>query len=190
MSKFVAVAKVAVDEPKLPIPEGVINRREFLYWLWIASGIILIIGMGFLAAWILAESSLYPILGVDIFEFDVNKIPVPNAEPLLVQGKFWLSNTAAGLYAFNPDKPRCYLYKWVYVNGRFECPGSGAKFQPDGTHVEGPNYGNLDSYPITVIRADGGQQTYVGQPASLHNVVQITVDMRWLIAGQVVEYPN
>lgn len=185
MSKFVAVAKVAVDESKLPIPEGVINRREFLYWLWIASGIMLIIGMGLFATWVLSATPI-PVLGVDIFKFDISRIPAPNADPLLQPTKFWLSNTAAGLYALKPERKLCWQYKWVAVNGRFECPASGAKFWRDGTYIEGRPLNDLDRYAITVIHKDGSAETYYGTPANLDNAVEIIVDVRKLIAGKPI----
>ncbi len=46
-------------------------------------------------------------------------------------------------------------YKWVSVNGRFECPCHGAKFLEDGTRIDGPAIRDLDRFVIRAVDANG-----------------------------------
>jgi cytochrome b6-f complex iron-sulfur subunit len=73
-------------------------------------------------------------------------------------GKFWLSNSEQGIVAlYKVCTHLGCLYAWVEVNGRFECPCHGSKFELDGQFIEGPAPRSLDRFAMTIRLNSGGE---------------------------------
>jgi cytochrome b6-f complex iron-sulfur subunit len=140
------------------------SRREFLYYIWGAS-IVLIggqIGAGLL--WFAFPRFAEGEFG-GTFRVDPTELPAAGAAPISKpEGRFWLSrplmdgnDTFVALYGVCTHLG-C-LPKWVDVNGRFECPCHGSKFQASGAYIEGPAPRSLDRFRTTIIFTDGTSVT-------------------------------
>lgn len=170
-----------------------ISRREFLYYLWGGSAVLLSVEAGAAALWFAFPHIRY---GEDsgVFQVKLSDIPNPQVPPVpyspAYSVAFWLRNTEAGLLAFNMVCPfRGCLYKWALYNGRFECPCCGSKFTADGDHIlgEGPASRNLDRHPIFVRTSYGMRITPAdGSPVSLEDAREVIVDTRFKILGRSV----
>jgi cytochrome b6-f complex iron-sulfur subunit len=140
-------AEVAVSAP---------SRREFLYYIWGAS---IIMVAGEVTAGILWFA--YPRFKAGEFggTFTVNggEVPTANTAPVSKpEGRFWLSNSTEGFVALYAVCTHLgCLPKWVDTNFRFECPCHGSKYQITGKYIEGPAPRSLDRFKATVIFTDG-----------------------------------
>lgn len=71
--------------------------------------------------------------------------------------KFWLTIDGKDYYAVKDENPVFSILScsdisyWVSSKGQFEDGCSGAKFNLDGTYIEGPAYRNLYTYPVEII---------------------------------------
>ena len=150
------------------------SRREFLYYIWGASIVLLTLqGVGLLI-WFLIPRFREGEFGGK-FILPVETVPEPNNEPVnFADGRFWLVN----LDTQNPNELMypapdelgdpivgvCAVYKvcthlgciysWTPVNERFECPCHGSKYRLDGRRIEAPAPRTLDRFLIEALADD------------------------------------
>ncbi|MEL6308028.1 MAG: Rieske 2Fe-2S domain-containing protein [Chloroflexota bacterium] len=142
-----SVPSIMVDAP---------SRREFLYYIWGASIVLL---LGEVTAGLLWFA--YPRFREGefggVFPFNPADIPSTTAPPeWIAGGRFHVSNTEDGLLAlYGVCTHLGCLPKWSTTNSRFECPCHGSKFEGDGAYIEGPAPRGLDRFPVTVTYSDG-----------------------------------
>jgi cytochrome b6-f complex iron-sulfur subunit len=146
---------VPADEKKVDVKP--INRREFLFYCWGAS-MVMLLGQtsGILIWFMLPRFREGEFGGV----FRLTSIPNPGDEPAnYPSGKFWLSNTEDGrlVALYKVCTHLGCLYAWTPANDRFECPCHGSKYERDGTWIEGPAPRSLDRFNMTVVLANGEQ---------------------------------
>ncbi len=140
-------AEVAVSAP---------SRREFLYYIWGASFLLV---AGEVTATVLWFA--YPRFKAGEFggTFTVNPADLPLADTAPIakpEGRFWLSNSSEGFVALYAVCTHLgCLPKWVDTNFRFECPCHGSKYQINGKYIEGPAPRSLDRFRTTIIFTDG-----------------------------------
>jgi cytochrome b6-f complex iron-sulfur subunit len=149
-----AIARAA-DVESVRQPEEVsistVSRREFLYYIWGASMVMLLGAAGGIALWFALPRFRQGEFGGD-FVLLGSQIPAVGSPPQdNPQGRFWLSNTEDGLLAlYKVCTHLGCLFKWVEVNNRFECPCHGSKFQANGLLIQNPATRGLDRFEITV----------------------------------------
>lgn len=132
------------------------SRREFLYYIWGAS-IVLLLGQttaGLL--WFTYPRFREGEFG-GVFGYNPGDLPATGAPPeWIASGRFHVSNTEEGLLAlYGVCTHLGCLPKWSTTNARFECPCHGSKFEGDGAYIEGPAPRGLDRFPVTVTYSDG-----------------------------------
>jgi len=158
------------------------SRREFLYYIWGAS-MLLLLGEGTAAfIWFALPRFKEGEFG-GVFPFGPDVVPsVGDAPQQQPAGRFWISNTENGLMVlFGVCTHLGCLPKWVGVNNRFECPCHGSKFELDGTYIAGPAPRRLDRFGVTVVFADGTSISNAGAlgapiPIQGREIAEIRVD--------------
>lgn len=140
-----------------PVEVAAPSRREFLYYIWGAS-IVLLLGEATAGLiWFMLPRFKEGTFG-GTFNYPPAKVPSVNSAPVNVpDGRFWVSNVANEgfiiLYAVCTHLG-C-LPKWSESNNRFECPCHGSKFQLNGRYIEGPAPRSLDRFRTTLTFEDG-----------------------------------
>ncbi len=135
-----------------------ISRREFLYYIWGASMIMLMGGFAGALLWYLLPRFRAGEFGGDFYVPGAQLPPLGSAPQDNPQGRFWLTHTEIGIAAlYKVCTHLGCLFKWVETNDRFECPCHGSKFEAGGLYIEGPAPRSLDRFEITVIMQDGSQ---------------------------------
>lgn len=132
------------------------SRREFLYYIWGAS-IVLLLGQATAGLiWFIFPRFREGEFG-GVFPFDPAELPAVGTPPQSVpSGRFHVSNTPQGVLAlYGVCTHLGCLPKWVPSNNRFECPCHGSKFAGDGAYIEGPAPRALDRFRTTVVYGDG-----------------------------------
>jgi cytochrome b6-f complex iron-sulfur subunit len=164
------------------------NRREFLYYIWGAS-IVMLMGQATAGlVWFALPRFKEGEFGGD-FRIPPEELPEVNAEPVTKpEGRMHLVNTDQGVLALYAVCTHLgCLPKWNTVNTRFECPCHGSKFELNGDYIEGPAPRGLDRFPITILFADGTQLSTdsAGAPVALagREVAEIIVDTGSRIDG-------
>ncbi len=161
------------------------SRREFLYYIWGAS-IVLLLGQSTAGlVWFMLPRFKEGTFG-GTFKFDPARLPeapdiAPASEP---SGRFhvsYVNEEIVVLYAVCTHLG-C-LPKWVDTNHRFECPCHGSKYQLDGTYIEGPAPRGLDRFVSTISFSDGTSATMdsAGNPIPLgthtvEDIVEISIN--------------
>lgn len=137
---------------------GGINRREFLYYIWGASMVMLTGATTGVLLWYMLPRFRAGEFGGD-FTVSAGSLPMEGSEPVdNPQGRFWLSNTETGVQAlYKVCTHLGCLYKWVETNNRFECPCHGSKFQLNGLYIEGPAPRSLDRFELVAVLADDSE---------------------------------
>ncbi|MEQ8672036.1 MAG: Rieske 2Fe-2S domain-containing protein [Aggregatilineales bacterium] len=166
------------------------SRREFLYYIWGASIVLLLGEVTAGILWFALPRFKEGEFG-GTFRFSGNDLPIAGSAPVnLPSGRFWMSNTNEGyvsLYAVCTHLG-C-LPKWVDTNDRFECPCHGSKFEEDGIYIEGPAPRGMDRFVTTLTFSDGttASTDSDGSPIPLNGktVVEIAVDTGNRILGPV-----
>lgn len=136
------------------------TRREFLYYIWGAS-IVLLLGQATAGLiWFIFPRFREGEFG-GVFPFDPAELPAEGAQPEWVAGgRFHMSHTDRGVLAlYGVCTHLGCLPKWVATNARFECPCHGSKFEADGGYIEGPAPRGLDYFNLTVVYSDGTTTT-------------------------------
>ncbi len=141
-------------EPKVQVAAP--SRREFLYYIWGAS-LVMLLGQAVVAfIWFALPRFKEGTFG-GVFSFPPDKVPANGAAPYNeTSGRFWVSHfdeKLAVLYGVCTHLG-C-LPKWVDQTTRFECPCHGSKFQSSGQYIEGPAPRSLDRFPVVVTFSDG-----------------------------------
>jgi cytochrome b6-f complex iron-sulfur subunit len=164
------------------------SRREFLYYIWGAS-IVLLLGQTTAGIiWFALPRFREGEFG-GVFRFSPDAIPPAGEEPVSEPaGRFWVSHTNEGfmiLYAICTHLG-C-LPRWQPTNVRFECPCHGSKFERDGAYIEGPAPRGLDRFPVVITFADGEVVTSDadGSPIPIEGreIVDIQIDTGNRILG-------
>lgn len=135
------------------------SRREFLYYIWAASILMLLGQAGALFVWFIFPRFKEGEFG-GTFAFNPEDIPAPDSAPKSVAaGRFHVTQTSEGglLALYGVCTHLGCLPKWVALNNRFECPCHGSKFQLNGNWIEGPAPRALDRFVLTVTYTDGEQ---------------------------------
>jgi cytochrome b6-f complex iron-sulfur subunit len=132
------------------------SRREFLYYIWGAS-IVLLLGQATAGLiWFIFPRFREGEFG-GVFPFNPADLPPVDAPPTSVpSGRFHVSNTDDGLLAlYGVCTHLGCLPRWETTNNRFACPCHGSKFAGDGAYIEGPAPRALDRFSTTVVYNDG-----------------------------------
>lgn len=140
-----------------PVEVAAPSRREFLYYTWGASMVLLLGEATAGLIWFMLPRFKEGTFG-GIFNYPPEKVPNGDQPPANVpEGRFWVSNVESEgfiiLYAVCTHLG-C-LPKWVDNNNRFECPCHGSKFQRNGRYIEGPAPRSLDRFRTTLTFEDG-----------------------------------
>jgi len=133
-----------------------VSRREFLYYIWGAS-LVLLMGEGVAGLiWFAIPRFKEGTFG-GIVHIAPNKIPKADTAPYHdTDAKFWVSNSDEGLVMlYQVCTHLGCIPKWIETNNRFECPCHGSKYQLDGHYIEGPAPRSLDRFQTTITFADG-----------------------------------
>ncbi len=133
-----------------------VSRREFLYYIWGAS-IVLLLGQATAGLiWFALPRFKEGEFG-GVFPFDPGEVPLPGTAPISVpSGRFHVSNNESGLVAlYGVCTHLGCLPKWDDSNARFACPCHGSQFARDGGYITGPAPRGLDRFVLTVRFADG-----------------------------------
>lgn len=161
------------------------SRREFLYYIWGASMVMLLGQATAALVWFALPRFKEGEFG-GVFRFsgaDLEDMPDAGAAPMNVpSGRFWLSNTNEGfMVLYGVCTHLGCLPKWVDTNNRFECPCHGSKFELDGAYIEGPAPRRLDRFPVTITFDNGesiSNDVTSGAPIALEGrqIVEIAVN--------------
>jgi cytochrome b6-f complex iron-sulfur subunit len=158
------------------------SRREFLYYIWGASIVLLLGEVTAGIIWFSLPRFKEGTFG-GVFDYPPDKVPPAGDPPTNVpEGRFWVSNVEnAGLVVlFGVCTHLGCLPKWVDNNNRFECPCHGSKYQKDGLYIEGPAPRSLDRFMTTVTFTDGttAVMNEVGDPIPLNGktIARVLID--------------
>lgn len=134
------------------------TRREFLYYIWGASIVLMLGEMGAGLVWFIFPRFREGEFGGQ-FPYNPADLPGIGDEPVFIPaGRFHVSNTPNGLLTlYGVCTHLGCLPKWAPTNSRFECPCHGSKFQADGSWIEGPAPRGLDRFVAVVTYTDGTQ---------------------------------
>jgi cytochrome b6-f complex iron-sulfur subunit len=149
------------------------TRREFLYYIWGASIVLLTAETIGLLIWSLIPRFREGEFG-GRFVVPIDSLPEQNSPPAnFADGRFWLSN-------LNTDQPNDLMYpapgdnvpligavaiykvcthlgciySWTPANDRFECPCHGSKYRLDGRRIESPAPRTLDRFKMYALAED------------------------------------
>ncbi|MFZ4814583.1 MAG: ubiquinol-cytochrome c reductase iron-sulfur subunit [Phototrophicaceae bacterium] len=158
------------------------SRREFLYYIWSASVLLLLGEVGAGVVWFVYPRFAEGTFG-GTFNFPVDRVPAagsaPESEPT---GRFHVSHLADDrlVVLYGVCTHLGCLPSWVDTNFRFECPCHGSKFDLDGLYIEGPAPRSLDRFRTTIIFDDGTavEQNEDGDPIPLQGrrIAQVLID--------------
>ncbi len=164
------------------------SRREFLYYIWGAS-IVMLLGQTTAGIiWFSLPRFREGEFG-GVFRVDGTALPpmgdAPQNEPA---GRFWASNTNQGFMALYAVCTHLgCLPKWVPANGRFECPCHGSKFEADGEYIEGPAPRGMDRFTVTVTFTNGEVESNAGTgdpiPLNGRQIAEVAVDTGTRVNG-------
>lgn len=158
------------------------SRREFLYYIWSAS-IVLLLGEATAGLiWFMLPRFREGEFG-GTFMFDPAEVPKAGAAPFSVPaGRLHVSHTEEdGLVVlYGVCTHLGCLPKWVETNHRFECPCHGSKFQLNGKYIEGPAPRSLDRFrtALTFANATTVATNDAGDPIPLEgrSIIGISIN--------------
>jgi cytochrome b6-f complex iron-sulfur subunit len=189
-------ARAARATPAEPEPAGVITRREFLNYAWLASIALFTVETVGISLWFAFPNFLAGQFGGEFpIGPAVDVLPQVNAAPIpFTDGKFWLVNLDTEGPNGEPRQGILALYKvcthlgclydWAEVTGRFECPCHGSKFALTGDYLAGPAPRNLDRFVIRAISPDGTvKENADGEPLQINGDEQLVIDTGNRIQG-------
>ena len=150
-----------------------ITRREFLYYIWGASIVLLTAQAAGALIWFLIPRFREGEFGGNFLKA-LTDLPEVNGVPAnFADGRFWLVNLDT-----NQANDRMYLaqdesepivgvaaiykvcthlgciYTWTTSNNRFECPCHGSKYRLDGRRIESPAPRTLDRFKVYAVADD------------------------------------
>lgn len=146
-----------------------ISRREFLYYIWGSSIVLITLQATGLLVWFLLPRFREGEFG-GTFTLPVDTVPPTNSPPIPNSaGRFWLSNLDSQepnnlMYRAEGEEPirgvvaiykvcthlGC-IYDWNGPNDRFECPCHGSKYRLDGRRIQDPAPRNLDRFKFYAL---------------------------------------
>jgi len=150
-----------------------ITRREFLYYIWGASMVLLTAQAAGVLIWFLIPRFREGEFGGSFLKTLLD-LPEVNAAPAnFADGRFWLvnldTNQANARMYQAPDESTpivgvaaiykvcthlgC-IYAWTNSNDRFECPCHGSKYRLDGRRIESPAPRTLDRFKVYALAED------------------------------------
>ncbi len=190
-----AISAPAAAKPAAQVQVAAPSRREFLFYIWGASMLLLIGEAVAATVWYALPRFKEGTFG-GVFAVPAGKVPSVDAPPFNeASGRFWVSNANAGLTVlFGVCTHLGCLPKWVDQNNRFECPCHGSKFDRYGQWLDGPAPRNLDRFPTTVFFTDGtsAEMDPDGDPIPLEGrqirVVQVDTGKRIKSPGRGIEF--
>jgi cytochrome b6-f complex iron-sulfur subunit len=143
------------------------SRREFLYYIWTASLLLLLGQAGAALIWFALPRFKEGTFG-GVFNLAPERIPELNAGPTSVaEGRFHVVHVDDGLNVlFGVCTHLGCLPRWDPGEVRFLCPCHGSQFALDGHYLAGPAPRSLDRFEVTVTFADGSQvvSNAIGDP--------------------------
>lgn len=136
------------------------SRREFLYYIWAASMMLLVGEATAGLIWFAMPRFKEGTFG-STFTISLEQVPPVNSSPINnTAGRFWIAQPEDGLVMLYVVCTHLgCLYKWVPTNHRFECPCHGSKFELNGKYIEGPAPRSLDRFQTTIVFTDGTRAT-------------------------------
>jgi cytochrome b6-f complex iron-sulfur subunit len=166
------------------------NRREFLYYIWGASLLMLLGQTTAVIVWFALPRFREGEFG-GTFTFAGEEIPATGTAPTEIpQGRIWLSNATEGFIALYAVCTHLgCLPGWNVENFRFECPCHGSRFELNGHYITGPAPRGLDRYSTTIIFTDGTSATSSdGQPIPLQGreIAEVRVDTGSRVNGPAI----
>lgn len=157
------------------VQSGGMSRREFLYYIWIASIAVFTAEFAGLFIWFAIPRFRAGEFG-GLFEVALTEVPELNAPPSnRADGRFWIVNVDNDQAVENdrmypaPNEKQIKgvaaiykvcthlgcIYDWNAANNRFECPCHGSKYRLDGRRVESPAPRTLDRFKLIALDAEG-----------------------------------
>jgi cytochrome b6-f complex iron-sulfur subunit len=133
------------------------SRREFLYYIWGASVVLVLGQVGAGVLWFAYPRFAEGTFG-GVFGFSPENVPLPGGTPVSVpSGRFHVANleTEELVVLYGVCTHLGCLPPWVPANSRFECPCHGSKFERSGKYIEGPAPRSLDRFSTTITFEDG-----------------------------------
>lgn len=164
------------------------SRREFLYYIWGASMVLLLGQVTAGIVWFSLPRFREGEFG-GVFRFSAGEMPSQGSDPISEPaGRFWAANIDGGFLALYAVCTHLgCLPRWRDVTNRFECPCHGSQFQMDGGYITGPAPRGMDRFRVTITFADGEQITTddSGNPIPIQGreIVDIAVDTGDRILG-------
>ena len=157
-AKAIATERAAEVEVELP------SRREFLYYIWGASLVLLLGQTGAGLIWFALPRFKEGTFG-GVFRFAPERVPAVNDAPVTVpEGRFHVVNVDGGLNVlYQVCTHLGCLPKWNDLEERFLCPCHGSQFALDGKYLAGPAPRSLDRFETTVFFTDGTSATTDGR---------------------------
>lgn len=196
-SRISAVPQAAPQKSAVEVQVSAPSRREFLYYIWGASIVMLLGQAGAAFVWYALPRFKEGEFG-GVFRFTGADLPESDAAPINIpSGRFWLANGAEGFRAlYGVCTHLGCLPKWDGPNDRFACPCHGSQYQKDGTWITGPAPRPLDTFPTTITFTDGKLATTPtdasGSPLpidltgrTLEDILEVAVD-----TGKKLKRPN
>lgn len=170
-----------------------VSRREFLYYIWGAS-IVLLLGEAAAAIiWFALPRFREGEFGGTFRYTPQDVVPAAGDAPVTIPaGRFHISHTAdGGLVAlYQVCTHLGCLPKWEPVNNRFACPCHGSQYFLDGRWITGPAPRGLDRFPLTIVLNNGETRSNGadGWPIdisdiTLDDISQIIVDTGVRVTG-------
>lgn len=158
-TKLTATTKAAaLAESKPQVQVAAPSRREFLFYIWGASMVLLLGEATAGLIWFALPRFKEGEFG-GIFKFSPEDLPQnPGGDPVSVpSGRFHLSYTAdSGLIAlYGVCTHLGCLPIWNPGTTRFECPCHGSKYELNGKYIEGPAPRSLDAFSMVITFNDG-----------------------------------
>jgi cytochrome b6-f complex iron-sulfur subunit len=134
------------------------SRREFLYYIWTASLLLLLGQAGAALIWFALPRFKEGTFG-GVFNLAPERIPELNRAPLSIpEGRFHVVHVDDGLNVlYGVCTHLGCLPKWNEPETRFKCPCHGSQFALDGMYLAGPAPRSLDRFEVTVTFADGSE---------------------------------
>jgi cytochrome b6-f complex iron-sulfur subunit len=179
-----APAQAAPRRDTVEVNVAAPSRREFLYYIWGAS-IVMLLGQATAGIlWFALPRFREGEFG-GTFRFTGADLPAVGDAPVnFPAGRFWLSNSENGFFAlYGVCTHLGCLPKWEAQNNRFACPCHGSQYQIDGTWITGPAPRPLDVFPSTITFSDGTVVNNADAPEpinlggrTLDQIVEVAVD--------------
>jgi cytochrome b6-f complex iron-sulfur subunit len=172
-----AIATERAQEIEVALP----SRREFLYYTWTASLLLLLGQAGAALIWFALPRFREGTFG-GVFNFAPARIPQPNTAPVSVaEGRFHVVQVDGGLNTlYGVCTHLGCLPKWNEGEQRFQCPCHGSQFARDGAYLAGPAPRSLDRFETTVFFDDGTSSTSdsTGNPIPINgkNVTRVAIN--------------